>query len=94
MATMQNHTKYRPGYYPPPQEKFEWINRDHVTEAPRWCSVDLRDGNQALIEPMTLQEKLDMSVTWKNKSAWPSSVKSVVLELLFMTVPEGDGILL
>ncbi len=59
-ATMVNHTKYRPGYYPPPQESFEWVSRDHVTKAPRWCSVDLRDGNQALIEPMTLQEKLDM----------------------------------
>ena len=60
MATMKNHTKYKPGYYPPPQDSFEWVKKDHVTTPPRWCSVDLRDGNQALIEPMTLQEKLDM----------------------------------
>jgi 2-isopropylmalate synthase len=31
-----------------------------ITEAPRWCSVDLRDGNQALIEPMTPEEKQEM----------------------------------
>ena len=31
-----------------------------ITEAPRWCSVDLRDGNQALIEPMTPNEKQKM----------------------------------
>ncbi len=31
-----------------------------ITKAPRWCSVDLRDGNQALIEPMTPNEKLKM----------------------------------
>jgi 2-isopropylmalate synthase len=31
-----------------------------ITRAPRWCSVDLRDGNQALIEPMTPAEKLKM----------------------------------
>ncbi|MBE6046256.1 MAG: 2-isopropylmalate synthase, partial [Clostridiales bacterium] len=57
---MKNYTKYKPGYYPPPQDSFEWVKKDHVTAPPRWCSVDLRDGNQALIEPMTLQEKLDM----------------------------------
>ena len=31
-----------------------------VTRAPRWCSVDLRDGNQALIDPMTVDEKLKL----------------------------------
>ena len=31
-----------------------------ISKAPRWCSVDLRDGNQALIEPMTPDEKLKM----------------------------------
>ncbi|MGN0555825.1 MAG: 2-isopropylmalate synthase, partial [Candidatus Fimenecus sp.] len=31
-----------------------------ITKAPIWCSVDLRDGNQALIDPMNLQEKLEM----------------------------------
>ncbi len=36
-----------------------WPNKE-LTEAPIWCSVDLRDGNQALINPMNLQEKLEM----------------------------------
>ena len=37
----------------------QWPNRT-IDKAPRWCSVDLRDGNQALINPMTVEEKLDM----------------------------------
>ena len=31
-----------------------------ITKAPKWCSVDLRDGNQALIEPMDVEEKLEL----------------------------------
>ena len=37
----------------------EWPNRT-ISKAPRWCSVDLRDGNQALINPMNMQQKLRM----------------------------------
>lgn len=36
----------------------QWPN-NVITKAPVWCSVDLRDGNQALIDPMNLQEKLE-----------------------------------
>lgn len=36
-----------------------WPNKE-VTKAPIWCSVDLRDGNQALISPMTVDEKVEM----------------------------------
>ena len=36
-----------------------WPNKS-ITQAPLWCSVDLRDGNQALIQPMNLEEKLEM----------------------------------
>lgn len=35
-----------------------WPNHT-ITQAPTWVSVDLRDGNQALIDPMNLEEKLD-----------------------------------
>ena len=35
-----------------------WPDRQ-ITKAPIWCSVDLRDGNQALVDPMNLQEKLE-----------------------------------
>ncbi len=37
----------------------EWPNKQ-IQKAPMWCSVDLRDGNQALIEPMTVEEKVEM----------------------------------
>lgn len=36
-----------------------WPN-NKITKAPIWCSVDLRDGNQALVNPMTVKEKIDM----------------------------------
>ncbi len=37
----------------------DWTKKDHIDKPPRWCSVDLRDGNQALIVPMSLDEKLE-----------------------------------
>ncbi|MBQ8804720.1 MAG: 2-isopropylmalate synthase [Tyzzerella sp.] len=37
----------------------EWPNKE-IQKAPVWCSVDLRDGNQALIEPMVVEEKIEM----------------------------------
>jgi len=43
----------------PPQTSLKWTQKEYVTEAPIWCSVDLRDGNQALIVPMNLEEKLE-----------------------------------
>ena len=55
-----NHVeRYRPGYYMPPEECLDWAKRERIEQAPAWCSVDLRDGNQALITPMSLEEKLD-----------------------------------
>ena len=58
---MRNYEKYKPGYFLPPVDigSLSWYKRDHIEAAPRWCSVDLRDGNQALIVPMTLDEKLE-----------------------------------
>ena len=49
--------KYIP-FKPQPIEHRTWPDRT-ITKAPVWCSVDLRDGNQALIDPMNLQEKLE-----------------------------------
>ena len=43
----------------PPECTYDWVKKDYIDKAPLWCSVDLRDGNQALIEPMSLEEKLD-----------------------------------
>jgi 2-isopropylmalate synthase len=56
---MKNYDKYEPGYFMPPKESVEWVNKERVTSAPIWCSVDLRDGNQALIVPMSLDEKIE-----------------------------------
>ena len=52
-------TKYSVGYYPAPGEHFKWAHKDHIEKAPQWCSVDLRDGNQSLVIPMSLEEKLE-----------------------------------
>lgn len=56
---MMDATKYAPGYYPAPAGYDSWVKKDHIEAAPAWCSVDLRDGNQALIVPMSLEEKLE-----------------------------------
>jgi 2-isopropylmalate synthase len=53
--------KYRP-FLPPPLEDRTWPSK-RITTAPRWCSVDLRDGNQALIDPMDPARKLKMFET-------------------------------
>ena len=52
-------SKYAIGYYPAPGNHYKWVQKDRVEKAPRWCSVDLRDGNQSLIIPMSLEEKLE-----------------------------------
>ncbi len=56
---MKNYTKYQRGYYMPPVESLDWTKKEYIDKAPAWCSVDLRDGNQALIIPMCLDEKLE-----------------------------------
>ena len=56
---MMNYKKYMRQYFLPPEECMEWAKKDHIEKAPIWCSVDLRDGNQALIEPMSLEEKIE-----------------------------------
>ena len=55
---MSSHTKYKRGYFMPPKPSLEWSKKEYIESAPLWCSVDLRDGNQALITPMSLEEKL------------------------------------
>lgn len=56
---MRNVEKYTRGYFLPPKQSLKWAEKDYITEAPIWCSVDLRDGNQALVVPMNLEEKLE-----------------------------------
>ena len=56
---MNNSTKYTRQYFPAPDTKMKWATKNYITKPPVWCSVDLRDGNQALIIPMSLEEKLE-----------------------------------
>ena len=56
---MKNYDKYERQYFMPPVCEYDWVKKDYIDKAPIWCSVDLRDGNQALIEPMSLDEKLE-----------------------------------
>ncbi len=54
-----DYTKYATGYFPAPGNHYKWVQKDHVEKAPVWCSVDMRDGNQSLVIPMSLEEKLE-----------------------------------
>lgn len=58
LMKMKNYEKYEVGYFMPPEPSMQWVTKDHLDHAPIWCSVDLRDGNQALIVPMSLNEKV------------------------------------
>ncbi len=56
---MKNFEHYRRGYFMPPVESTDWVKKEYIDKAPIWCSVDLRDGNQALVVPMSLDEKIE-----------------------------------
>lgn len=56
---MENYTKYTRQFFPAEGVTMDWRNKTYIDKAPIWCSVDLRDGNQALIIPMSLEEKLE-----------------------------------
>ncbi|HOO48490.1 MAG TPA: 2-isopropylmalate synthase [bacterium] len=56
---MMNASKYKIGYFPSPEKSNNWVERDHIEKPPVWCSVDMRDGNQSLIIPMSLEEKIE-----------------------------------
>ena len=56
---MMNYRKYQKQYYMPPVECNDWVKKDAIDKAPLWCSVDLRDGNQALVIPMDLDTKIE-----------------------------------
>ncbi len=59
MAKVNVKEKYGKTYFMPPEVTYDWVQKDTIEKAPIWCSVDLRDGNQALIEPMSLEQKLE-----------------------------------
>ncbi|MBD5158763.1 MAG: 2-isopropylmalate synthase [Ruminococcus sp.] len=56
---MKNYQKYTRQFFEAPKTSMKWAEKSYIEKAPAWCSVDLRDGNQALITPMNLAEKLE-----------------------------------
>ncbi len=56
---MKNFEKYERQFFEAPKTSMKWAQKSYIDKAPAWCSVDLRDGNQALIIPMSLEEKLE-----------------------------------
>ena len=56
---MKGFEKYSRGYFMPPVECYDWVKKEYIDHAPIWCSVDLRDGNQSLIKPMSLDQKIE-----------------------------------
>ena len=53
-----NFGKYKRQYFMPPTPTYDWVKKEYIDKAPIWCSVDLRDGNQALEKPMNLDQKI------------------------------------
>ena len=58
MSKVPVSEKYVKTYHMPPEVTYDWVKKESIEKAPIWCSVDLRDGNQALIDPMSLEDKL------------------------------------
>ena len=56
---MKNFEKYEKTYFMPPVVTYDWVKKTEIEKPPVWCSVDLRDGNQALVTPMNLKEKIE-----------------------------------
>ena len=54
-----NSNKYTRQFFPAPAAPARWAEKTYIEKPPVWCSVDLRDGNQSLIVPMSLEEKLE-----------------------------------
>ena len=56
---MQGYEKYQKQFFSADGVTMDWTKKTYIDKAPAWCSVDLRDGNPALIIPMSLEEKLE-----------------------------------
>lgn len=56
---MKKFYKYKKQFILPPTPCKEWAEKSYIESAPIWCSVDLRDGNQSLITPMSVDAKID-----------------------------------
>ena len=72
-----------------------WPNKE-IEKAPVWCSVDLRDGNQALIEPMVVEEKIEffnllVKLGFKEiEIGFPSASQILVISVYFSFANDSD----
>ena len=57
---MKGYQKYTKQFFAPNGVTMDWVKKEGIDKPPIWCSVDLRDGNQALIDPMVVEEKIEM----------------------------------
>ena len=64
---LKNPSKKYRAFPPVELPNRQWPNRT-LTQAPRWCSVDLRDGNQALAVPMNVSQKLELFSALVNRN--------------------------
>lgn len=56
---MVNASRYTRQFFSVKNPTRKWLDKTYIEKPPIWCSVDLRDGNQSLIVPMSLEQKLD-----------------------------------
>lgn len=56
---MVNASRYTRQFFPVKNPTRKWLDKTYIEKPPIWCSVDLRDGNQSLIVPMSLEQKID-----------------------------------
>jgi Isopropylmalate/homocitrate/citramalate synthases len=56
---MMQPNKYKRQYFMPSIKSMKWAEKEYIEKAPIWCSVDLRDGNQSLVIPMSLDQKIE-----------------------------------
>ena len=93
---MKNFRKYAGQYFLPEGETLDWVRKDALTAPPVWCSVDLRDGNQALAEPMDEDTKTEffrllVEIGFKEiEIAFPASSET---EFSFVRRLVGEGLI-
>ena len=79
---MMNYRKYKRQYFMPPEDCYDWVKKEYIEKAPVWCSVDLRDGNQALVIPHESGSEggLSLNFWWISdlrRSRWASRLRPI-----------------
>ena len=83
---MEGYQKYERSYFMPPEACNDWVKKEYIDKAPIWCSVDMRDGNQSLVIPMSLEEKLEY---YKVLSEYINITKGFVQSIIDNALPQS-----